>query len=142
MEDDVKFIDGFYDIFNEKISSLPDDWDFLYLGGICWFGGKGLQLITGNKKFTPTNENYKSLNYELCKTHWTQCAHALAINSKFYSVLLEEYTKNKINAIDTIHCMLQRDGFCNAYVFLPSLAMQRSSFSDIENNFVDYESKF
>ena len=137
-EDDVTFIDGFNEKFNAKILFLPDDWDLLYIGGNNVFARGKFDLITGNKNFVPTLDNYRTLNYEISKTTWTQCAHALAINSKFFETLLNEINNNKNIPVDTIHCRLQQGG-CNAYSFLPGLALQRPSYSDIENSFVDYE---
>jgi GR25 family glycosyltransferase involved in LPS biosynthesis len=142
LEDDVKFIDNFYEKFDNKITELPNDWDLLYLGGINYFGWGNFKMVTGDKNLIPNNENFKTLDYEICKTYWTQCAHALAINSKFYEILLKAIMEDKKYAVDTIHCILQRDGHCNAYTFLPSLAIQRPSFSDIENNNVNYLEKF
>jgi len=138
-EDDVAFIDNFYEKFNAKIDFLPDDWDMFYLGGnhILHCGWGNFQMITGDKTFVPNKSNYKTLDYELCKTPWTQCAHAVAFNSKFYNDLLNQIQKYPGEAIDNIHFFSQRDGY-NAYAFIPSLAIQRSSFSDIENKHTFY----
>jgi len=138
LEDDVTFIDNFYDKFNKKISELPSDWDLFYIGGNNIFKKGNFSLVTGDKKFIPTLDNYKTLDYEMAKTTWTQCAHALAINSKFYDKLLNNIINNSLTPIDMIYTYLQ-NGNCNAYTFLPGLALQRPSFSDIENTFVDYE---
>lgn len=135
LEDDASFIDGFNDYFNEKISSLPDDWDLLYLGGNNVFSQGRFNLVTGDKNFIVRKENYKTLNHELCKTTWTQCAHALGINSKLIPILLERISAN-LTPVDMIHCNLQQN--YNAYTFLPSLVMQRPDFSDIEGRFYDY----
>ena len=137
LEDDVMFIDGFYEIFNEKILSLPDNWDLLYLGGNNLFEKGSFNLITGDKNFNITKENYKTLKHELCKTTWTQTTHAVAINSKFYEIIMNSIRKNMTQPIDLQYCILQQAGY-NAYTFLPSLALQRPSFSDIENIYVDY----
>jgi len=138
-EDDVTFIDDFYEKFNAKIQYLPNDWDMFYLGGNHIFHcswGK-FQLITGDKSFIPTKQNYKLLDYELCRTPWTQCAHAIAFNSKFYNNLLIQINRYPGEAIDNIHFFSQRDGY-KAYTFIPSLSVQRGSFSDIENQFTFY----
>jgi len=136
-EDDVTFIDDFYEKFNKKIDYLPEDWDMFYIGGNNVFSKGNFNLITGDKDFVITLDSYKNLDYELCKTTWTQCAHALAINSKFYQTLMNEINNNSTTPIDIIYSNLQQKGY-NAYAFLPSLALQRPSFSDIENGFVDY----
>jgi GR25 family glycosyltransferase involved in LPS biosynthesis len=144
LEDDVMFNNKFYEIFNEKILSLPNDWDLLFLGGSHVFSKGKFNLITGDKNFMVTEKNYKSLNYELCKTTWTQTTHAVAINFKFFNTLMNSITENTarptnegIFAIDRQYCELQQKG-CNTYTFLPSLVLQRPNFSDIENIFIDY----
>ena len=136
-EDDVTFIDGFHEKFNNKIDYLLEDWDMFYIGGNNVFSRGQFNLITGDKDFVITLDSYKSLDYELCKTTWTQCAHALAINSRFYDTLMAEINNNSRTPIDIIYSKLQQKG-CNTYAFLPSLALQRASFSNIENTFVDY----
>ena len=98
---------------------------------------ENLPPITGDKNFQINRENYKMLDHELCKTTWTQCAHAMAINSKFYNTALSEIKKDSKTPIDMIYCLLQQKGF-NTYTFLPSLAWQRRSFSDIENKITYY----
>jgi len=139
LEDDVMFNNNFNEIFNERISALPNDWDFLYLGGNNLFHRGRFTLVNKDKNFIINSSNYYTLNYELCKTTWTQCAHAVAINSKIYNLLMQEISRNLTQPIDVTFCGLQNSG-CNAYTFLPSLARQRASFSDIENKSVDYNS--
>jgi len=137
LEDDVIFNNDFYKFFNDKIQYLPNNWDLLYLGGNNMFQWGKYNLITGDKNFKITKENYKTLNYELCKTTWTQTTHAVGINSKFYKILLESIDKNSTEPIDMQYCILQQAGY-NAYTFIPSLVLQRPGFSDIENIYTDY----
>ena len=137
LEDDVKFNDKFYEIFNEKVLSLPDNWNLFYLGGNNLFHKGSFNLITGDQNFNVTKENYKTLNYELCKTTWTQTTHAVGINSNFYEIILQSINQQPTLPIDLQYCILQQAGY-NVYTFLPSLVLQRPSFSDIENVFVDY----
>lgn len=137
LEDDVKFNDNFNEIFNEKIKSLPDNWDLLYLGGNNMFNRGSFNLITGDKNFKVTKENYRTLKHELCKTTWTQTTHAVAINSSFYNTLMFGVGRNSTRPIDNIYCILQQEG-CNAYTFLPSLVLQRACYSDIENCYLDW----
>ena len=137
-EDDVMFVDDLNQKFNEKIEFLPEDWDLLYLGGNHILGNDGFELITGDKDFKVTKENYKSLNYELSRTPNTWCAHAIAINSKFYDKVLSQIEKDPLDCIDVAFYHLQQGG-CNTYTFLPSLAVQGASFSDIEHINVDYD---
>ena len=137
LEDDVKFIENFNEKFNSKIDSLPNNWNLLYLGGNNQFNIGKFNLVTGDTNFVITKENYKTLDYELCKTTWTQTTHAVAINSNFYNTIMFGISGNFEYPIDNIYCILQQEG-CNAYTFLPSLALQRPSFSDIENCFCDH----
>lgn len=141
LEDDVTFINNFYEFFYNKIESLPNDWDLLYLGGNNMFHRGKFNLITGNPNMLIHKYNYRSLNYELCKTTWTQTTHAVAINNKAFTNV-NNYLNNYHNKpIDDIFCMMQQSGY-NVYTFLPSLALQRPSISDIENRFVDYNNNF
>ena len=136
-EDDVAFIDDFPERFNAKVSELPMDWDLFYLGGNTNFDKAKISIISGDEKHIPNKENYKKLEYEICKTTWIQTTHAVGINIKFYETLLNEYQNKPIKPIDVVHCHLQQNG-CNTYCFLPSLVIQRPTFSDIENTYVDY----
>ncbi len=113
-EDDVKFVADFNRIFNEKINNLPSDWNLLYLGGI--------------HKIKPKNNEY-----DIYKTSSTITTHAVGINSNFFQTLLESIKKNMTSPIDKIQQRLQQNN--NAYTFVPSIAMQRASYSDIENRF-------
>ena len=143
-EDDVIFNANFQNIFTEKIPYLPDDWDMLYFGGSHGFNKGKFNLITGNKDFVVTEKNYKTIKNELCKTTWTQTTHAVAVSAKFLPVLINSINENLtqpignvIYPIDRQYCILQQMGY-NAYTFLPSIALQRPSYSDIENVFIDY----
>ena len=138
LEDDVMFHENFYEIFNERIKFLPDDWDILYLGGNNIFRSGTFTLVTGDKNFVPTQNNYRSLNYELAKTTLTFTTHAVGINSKYFDKLMERIGTNSTEPIDNIYVTGQQDGTCNAYTFLPSLALQRPNFSDIDERFADY----
>ena len=138
-EDDVKFIDDFNEIFNERIKFLPEDWDLLFIGGNHILYVPGFDLITGDKNFKVTKENYKTLNYELSKSPCTYCTHAIAVNSRFYNKVINKMKQFPSDPTDNLYYQLQMEG-CNAYTFLPSLAKQRASFSDVEDAHVDYDS--
>jgi len=138
-EDDVKFIDNFNEIFNERIKFLPEDWDLLLIGGNHILYVNGFDLITGDKNFKVTKENYKTLNYELSKSPCTYCTHAIAINSRFYNRVIDKMKEFPTAPTDNLYYQLQMEG-CNAYTFLPSLVKQTAGFSDVENTYVDYDS--
>ena len=137
LEDDVIFVDKFNEIFNERMKSLPPNWDVLYLGGNNMFHKGKHTLVTGDVNLKVTKANYTKLNHELCRTTWTQTTHAVAINAKFYQTLMFGIARHSHRPIDNVYCILQQEG-CNAYTFLPSLALQRPCFSDIENIYLDY----
>jgi len=141
LEDDVMFINNFYSYFFDKIKSLPEDWDLLYLGGNNHFHQGKFKLITGDPNMVVHKYNYRQLNHELCKTTWTQTTHAISINNKAYGAVLDYIRKNYNKPIDDIFRIMQQSGY-NAYTFLPSLALQRPSMSDIENKFVDYNKNY
>lgn len=134
LEDDVMFIDNFYEKFNAKIEYLPNDWDLLYLGGCNEISSKNIQIITGDKNIEFNIKTCKSLDYEICKTkNNTIVTHAVGINSKFYRLLIEAIIKKINEPIDLIQEVLHSRN--NVYTFIPSLAVQRSSYSDIKNRF-------
>lgn len=141
LEDDVTFIDNFYSYFFDKIQSLPEDWDLLYLGGNNYFHQGNFKLVTGDPNMVVHKYNYRQLNHELCKTTWTQTTHAIAINNKAFQAVSSYIDNNSSKPIDDIFRIMQQSGY-NAYTFLPSLALQRPSISDIENRFVDYNSNY
>lgn len=113
-EDDVKFAENFNEIFSENIAELPQNWNLLYLGGI--------------NRIKPTGEKHK-----IFKTTHTITTHAVGINSNFFEILLESIKKNMASPIDKIQQRLQES--YDAYVFIPNIATQRASYSDIENRF-------
>lgn len=136
-EDDIKFIDNFQEFFSDKIDSLPDDWDLLYLGGNNDLNNGIFTPITGDLNFKPTPENYKELDHELFKTTNTRTTHAVAINEKAYDFIIDNFNKNYHYPIDRILVLLQIR--LKSYTFLPSLVKQRPSFSDIEGVNLDYD---
>lgn len=136
LEDDILFIDNINKIFNKKIKYLPYNWDLLYLGGSHLFNKGKFTSISKIVDFDINENTYKKLDNELCKTTWTQTTHAVGINSKNFNMLLN-IMENTQRPIDMIYCQLQQNDL-NTYTFLPSLALQRPSFSDIENIYVDY----
>ena len=140
LEDDVTFIDYFYKYFFYEIKLLPEDWDLLYLGGNNHFHQGKFNLVSDPSRLIH-KYNYRSLNHELCKTTWTQTTHAVAINNKAFNIVSDFINRYNTSPIDDILRIMQQSGY-NAYTFLPSLALQRPSMSDIENRFVDYNQNY
>lgn len=133
LEDDVMFLNDLEKhLF--KLNNLPSDWSMLFLGGSHIFD-KGIFTVL-NKEFEKiSKDNYKTLDHELCKTTWTQTTHAVALSNKIVKELLN-ILKTTTLPIDILLCNLQQTE--PTFTFVPSLALQRPSFSDIENVHVDY----
>jgi len=136
LEDDVMFVNNLNLIFKEKIFFMPNDWDLLYLGGSHLFNKGMFNCLSNEINFKIDGDTYKLLNNDLCSTTWTQTTHAVGINCVMFETLLH-HMKTKALPIDIIYCELQQSGF-GVYTFLPSIALQRPSFSDIEKQYVDY----
>jgi GR25 family glycosyltransferase involved in LPS biosynthesis len=137
LEDDVMFVDGFMEKFESKINFLPNDWDMFYLGGNNIFELGTFIPVTGDLNVIINKHNYKQLNHELVKTTHTQTTHAVAINNKFLKTLFDYINNNSTLPVDNHQFLLQKMGY-NAYVIMPSIALQRPTFSDIERRYVDY----
>lgn len=117
-EDDIIMLDGVVDIFNEWVKGVPDDWDLLYLGGNH---NDSLNIMV--------NEHVKKITN-------TYTTHAYAIRNTVYDLVLD--TLNKFSSEgDVLMAEVQRE--CNAYCFIPNIAWQRPSKSDIFNKYVNYD---
>lgn len=136
LEDDVLFIENLNEIFSKKIKYLPVDWNLIYLGGSHMFNKGKFKCISNKIDFEIDSNTYKTLDHELCLTTWTQTTHAVGVNCKNIEFLLK-FFKERNNPIDMVYAELQQKEF-NTYTFLPSIALQRPSFSDIENVMVNY----
>jgi GR25 family glycosyltransferase involved in LPS biosynthesis len=115
-EDDVLLIDNFTEYFDIIYPTVPLDWDILYLGG--------------NHVKSPT---MVADNVGRCNLTYT--THAVAFKESSYDTILQEIIKLN-DPIDVLLCKLYNK--LNAYTILPSLAVQRPSFSNIEDKFADY----
>jgi GR25 family glycosyltransferase involved in LPS biosynthesis len=123
LEDDCLFEEAFdikeviNNAFNEiKIHNIQ--WDMLFLGS---------NLIA------PTS---KTASPFLMKMEAAYCAHAYFINKTFYDKILE-FDFNKYYTIDVYYNELMNQS--NIFCTKPLLAVQQSSFSDIEGYKVSYE---
>jgi len=123
LEDDCLFDDAFdikstiNNVFDE-IKKHDIKWDMLFLGS---------NLIG------PTSKTKSPI---LMKMQAAYCAHAYYVNKHFYDKILE-FDFNKHYVIDVYYneLMFQNNIFCTK----PLLAIQQSSFSDIEGYKVSYE---
>lgn len=140
LEDDVVFIENFVEKFENKIELLPDSWDTIQLGGNHHFFRGKFECITKKIDFDLTIHNYKQLDYEICTTRWSQTTHAVGINRRMFDTIIGYFSELRA-PIDMIYCNLQIHNNFNMYAFIPSLALQRASFSDILNRQVDYNNR-
>jgi hypothetical protein len=112
LEDDVEFSEN----INECPLEIPNNWDIVYFGGNHYFGQP-----------TPITNNISIANKTLAM-------HCVAINSTIYDRMLEKiHYGAPIDVIyaDNLHLF-------NSYVFVPSKAWQRPSWSDLVGQYVDY----
>lgn len=67
IEDDAQFIENFNDVFNQKIKTLPNNWNFLPIG---YNRGKSLIYERGLVKFKKINSDWESFNGISGSTAW------------------------------------------------------------------------
>lgn len=106
LEDDVRFLRGWREHFDEGVTHLPDDWDLLYIGSCCAEERRDIQPVWGR----------------LCKINHALCTHAYVVRKKALSVLLEHGQKvwTNIDLSIALCCMPH----LQCFAFLPRLANQ------------------
>ena len=114
IEDDIEFTEEINNL-NSYFESLPDNWDML------WFGGNhnkhmGLEVNLINDKIIKCSNTYST--------------HCIAINNSVYDLLISLLSKRQ-KPVDVYYSDIQKTYEC--YSFNPSIAIQRPSFSDIQN---------
>lgn len=117
LEDDAVFHDDFNSLFTEYLPEVPENWDFLYLGGNHDKGGM------------------EKVSEHISKIFYSYTTHAYSMTEKVYDAVIDVLSKKgeKVDiAIGSLH------GVFNSYVFRPHLAYQRAGFSDILERDVDY----
>lgn len=117
LEDDVEFNDAFNEMFNFMSPRIPDDWDIIYL---C------ANPATGNRRLIDDN---------IFKVQGVYAAHCVIFKNTVYENILDRLLNDFVQA-DLTYGEIQKQ--CNAYLLYPHLAYQRSDFSDIEKEVVDY----
>ena len=120
LEDDIEFTKEIENI-DEYMSLVPSDWDMLYFGG------------NHNKHI---GKEIKLLNEKIIKLNETYGIHCVVINNTVYDLILNLITKRN-KPIDVYYADIQKS--YNCYGFNPSIALQRESFSDIQNKNVNYK---
>ena len=118
IEDDIQFTSDILKL-ESYFKMLPSDWDML------WFGANH-NIHCGNR--------LKLLNDKIIKCYNAFATHCIAFNHTIYSTVLNLInTKNK--PVDVYYSELQQTHNC--YAFNPSIAIQRPSYSDIQNQYQD-----
>jgi GR25 family glycosyltransferase involved in LPS biosynthesis len=112
LEDDATFRPSFGEDFYKFYNALPDDWDFLFLGG-------------------QTNGNFSRINDEVRKIGWANRWHCYAVRGQLIPDLWKHLSQSKG------HCDLVTWPFLAKYkVYGPNrwLSCQANSWSDISSN--------
>jgi len=121
VEDDCSFI-GDVSHVKRAVRELPDNWDGLWLGS-------NLQGVHTNK--------HSAHLYKL-ENGWN--THAIILSPKFRKWCLENYQQWENIPFDEFLRVNQPNKNC--YVVYPMVAIQRASYSNIINDFANYESRF
>ena len=120
IEDDCVFVDGFNEKLNDYIKHVPEDWDMLYFGATHnYHMGKKTEKI--NDKCIKLNDSYS--------------AHCVILKSYVFEELISSLKTLTIEN-DVMMAKLQKK--YNSYSSVPNLTSQIVSFSDIQNNIMDY----
>lgn len=116
-EDDVVLHDKFNDVLNASMQELPEDWQFLYLGG------------THKERPVKITEHI----YRVSKTF---CTHACVIRSTLFDYVLNNF-KSLHQPCDCYYTDKNHEG--NMYVINPPIAWQSGGFSDIVGRDMFYD---
>jgi len=118
LEDDVEFADNFNDRFNKIESEIPS-YEMLYFGS---------NPHTGSRYEISPN----------VKRMMNGCAaHCIIFKDTCYDDILNSLNGPVLYPVDVLYGMNQIDHA--TYCISPSIAWQRKSFSDINQEYVDYE---
>jgi GR25 family glycosyltransferase involved in LPS biosynthesis len=126
-EDDVAFVDNFSELFDQYIEQVPQDWDMIYLGGSHWGDGWEYRIKGG----------FDMVSKNVARLHETLTTHAYIMRNTVFDFFIE--ILEKLDDIVDV-CYAQNHKNIKAYGFRPNIAYQRSGFSDIMNQNVDYHS--
>mgnify|MGYP000185569833 CR=1 FL=1 len=126
VEDDCDFVDNLCDVFEKSITALPDDWDFLYFGGVH---------ETRGGQFVPEKINEHFVRAKRIIT--TSC---YAISNSVIDLSLSTILKDEpvFNCPIDAYLGAYIQPHCKTYAFHPPLAWQRASYSDIQKGHRDY----
>ena len=122
LEDDVKFINNTLEVLKIALSQLPPWWDLFYLGA-------NLER--------PTYQ----LSSHLAKLSFAYSTHAYAINMQNDELtdILEQMNTNTETIHNDVYMSEHIIPFYCSFISIPMIAIQESSYSDIEKKFVNYD---
>lgn len=120
LEDDCKFIENPHEILDRSFADMNrhPNCDILFLGA---------NILADIQPLSPN----------LGKMNGAYCAHAYIVFKRAYDYILS-FEFDKYRAIDELYMNMSRDQRFNVYTVLPVVAIQRPSFSNIEDKDVDY----
>jgi len=118
IEDDLEARDSFQEESKKYLSSIPDDWDMVYLGG--------------QHKTLPIKiaENV----HRVTRVYGTHC---ILYRNTCYDKLISRIEQMK-KPVDMYYADVIDEGLI-AYCHVPYLTWQRKSYSDIVNKVVEYQ---
>jgi len=120
LEDDIIFDNELNKKFEQYIKELPHDWDMLYFGG--------------NHNFH-TGHKLDMISEHIGKCKLTYTTHSYAIRNTFFQKVINKF-QNITHPVDVLYTQLQSEN--NIYTFYPGISSQRSGYSDILNQDIDY----
>lgn len=128
LEDDIEFIEGFIDLFDQYSDYIPEYWEMFYLGGMYRdFGG-----------FKP-----QPVNRYVARVSDMMSTHAYAIRYPLTGLIYTDVISTFPNLIDSMDGYLTRyQKVHEAYAFICPMAWQRADHSSIQNAHRDYTSVF
>jgi GR25 family glycosyltransferase involved in LPS biosynthesis len=117
-EDDAVLHDNFKYELSKNSHSLPEDLDILYFGA--------------SHHIAPTQilDNVYKVNYAFT-------THAMYISKNVFELLIKIQLQNPHVPLDVCYAYLHDK--LNCYCFYPHLAWQMNDYSDIQNQFVNYD---
>jgi GR25 family glycosyltransferase involved in LPS biosynthesis len=127
IEDDCVFHNNLQNLWTKCMEQLPVDWDLLYLGGM----------------FEPSKGSLHQVTTDLLKGSGIMSTHCYAVRDTILLRLISTFLKDYpylTDSADGFLCQIQKE--CNTYAFYPPLAWQKAGFSDIQNEYRDYEERF
>ena len=127
LEDDFLLINNFYMNFNDHAKSLPEDWDFVYLGKKQW---RPVNTYLTVQQPTPVND------YFYIPTTETFASHAWLIKDTMYNALIQEY--NKIDSPVDL-CVMRLYGNHNFYACYKDLVITLFDSDIREGNVIESE---